>query len=52
MENPWTAGLHRRSFISNHVDDIQDTIRLVSPINRLGLFQGNVVTDDDDHLYK
>lgn len=52
MENPWRTGLHRRSFISTHVDDIQDTIRLVSPINRFALFQGNIVTEEDENLNK
>ncbi|XP_047991871.1 glutathione hydrolase 1 proenzyme-like isoform X1 [Leguminivora glycinivorella] len=43
------SGLHRRNFISTHADDIpMDTIRLVSPINRLALFQGNFVHDDED----
>lgn len=52
MEHPWQSGLHRRNFISTHGDDIQDHIRLVSPINRFGLFQGHVSMDDDDFPVK
>ncbi|KAF9822612.1 hypothetical protein SFRURICE_012391 [Spodoptera frugiperda] len=47
------SGLHRRNFISNHGDDSPiDTIRLVSPINRFAIFQGNFSHDDDDYPEK
>ncbi|CAH2096037.1 unnamed protein product [Euphydryas editha] len=42
MEHSIRSGLHQRHFISTHVDDIpMDTIRLVSPINRFAILQGN-----------
>ncbi|PZC81497.1 hypothetical protein B5X24_HaOG212702 [Helicoverpa armigera] len=53
MKNTLRSGLHRRSFISNHADDSPiDTIRLVSPINRFAIFQGNFSHDDDDYPEK
>ncbi|XP_046966328.1 glutathione hydrolase 1 proenzyme-like isoform X1 [Vanessa cardui] len=48
MEQSIRSGLHRRHFISTHVEDIpMDTIRLVSPINRFAILQGNFNNDDD-----
>ncbi|XP_052741465.1 glutathione hydrolase 1 proenzyme isoform X1 [Bicyclus anynana] len=53
MDNSLRSGLHRRHFISNHVDDIpMDTIRLVSPINRFAILQGNFSTDENDYPEK
>ncbi|CAH0715406.1 unnamed protein product, partial [Brenthis ino] len=53
MEHSLTSGLHRRHFISTHVDDIpMDTIRLVSPINRFAILQGNFSNDENDYPSK
>ncbi|XP_038210098.1 glutathione hydrolase 1 proenzyme-like isoform X1 [Zerene cesonia] len=46
MEHSFRNGLHRRHFISTHVEDVPiDTIRLVSPINRFAILQGNFSHD-------
>lgn len=53
MEHSLSAGLHRRNFISTHSDDLpMDRIRLVAPINRFTIFQGNFNNDDDDYPRK
>ncbi|CAH2215992.1 jg5583 [Pararge aegeria aegeria] len=53
MDNSLNSGLHRRHFISNHVDDIpMDTIRLVSPINRFAILQGHFSNDENDYPEK
>ncbi|XP_045448101.1 glutathione hydrolase 1 proenzyme-like [Melitaea cinxia] len=50
MEHSIQNGLHRRHFISTHVEGTSyptDTIRLVSPLNRFAILQGNFRYDDD-----
>ncbi|KAL4716705.1 hypothetical protein ACJJTC_004824 [Scirpophaga incertulas] len=47
------SGLLRRNFISTRIEDISlDTIRLVSPINRFAIFQGNFANDDYEYPRK
>ncbi|CAK1551212.1 unnamed protein product [Leptosia nina] len=48
MEHSFRNGLHRRHFLSAHLDEPLDTIGLVSPINRFAVLQGNFSNNDED----
>lgn len=53
MDHRFRSGLHQRHFISTNTEDISvDTIRLVAPINRFGIFQGQISNDDDAYPAK